>query len=603
MPCEDFDAVSQEQVPSVRAFNFVPILDTLIHPAARWDARIARRHRQFVEANFAAGLLALVAVAGLWVCAPPRDTWSVMALAWLCSPLLIAFLPRLSPRLVIAQGVALVNLAALVIFLGALTGGVRSFLIPWLIIVPVEAAASGEKRLIALGVALGAGGLALLAALDHLALLPPSLLPLDGVPGLYALGTALAVVYAAGLALTIESNFAEAEQAARAGESRYRLLADNAGDLITRHSADGRIIFASPAAMRLTGLESERMIGLSPSALSHPSDRADVLLAFMRASHLGEEACIAWRLVRRDGREIWVETSCRPARTGSTKAPAADQEIIAVTRDISARKQAEAELVAARDAAEAASRAKSRFLANMSHELRTPLNAIIGFSDMMRQEMFGPLGAPRYSEYATHVHDSGRLLLDLINDVLDMAKIEAGKRSLKREAVDIEAAAHSTLAVIRPLAQSRGLNLRERYQRGIEPISADKRAVKQILLNLLSNAIKFTPTGGDIFVSVDATRADIWLKIRDTGVGIPEEELPRLGKPFEQIEGDYVRAHEGTGLGLALVHALTELHGGAVTIKSARGKGTEVSIRLPRMAHCDPSEAVQVDETTLRGAA
>ena len=589
----------------MHAFKIVPFLDNLIHPAARWDARIVRRHRQFVEANLAAGALALWAVAALWLLAPPRDLTAIIALAWLCSPIAIAALPRLTPRLIFAQGIALVNLAALIVYLGALTGGVRSFLIPWLIVVPVEAAASGEKRLIALGVALGAGGLALLAALDHFARLPVSLVPLDGVPGLYALGTALAVVYVAGLALTIESNFSEAQAAARAGEQRYRLLADNAGDLITRHGPDGRVIFASPAAMRLTGLEAERLIGLSPSALSHPGDRADVLLAFMRASHFGEEACIAWRLVRRDGREIWVETSCRPARTGTPVrlGKADDQEIIAVTRDITARKEAERELVAARDAAEAASRAKSRFLANMSHELRTPLNAIIGFSDMMRQEMFGPLGAPRYLEYARHVHDSGRLLLDLINDVLDMAKIEAGKRALKREAVDIEAAAHATLAVIRPLAQSRGLILRERYQEGLEAISADKRAVKQILLNLLSNAIKFTPTGGEIFVTVDATRADIWLKVRDTGVGIPEEELPRLGKPFEQVEGDYARSHEGTGLGLALVHALTELHGGAVTIKSARGKGTEVSIRLPRMAHCDPNDAIHMDETTLRGAA
>ena len=589
----------------MRAFKLVSFLDNILHPAARWDSRIARRHRQFVEANLAAGTLALVAVLVLWVLAPPRDAMSALALAWLCSPLLMAFLPRLTPRLLLVQGASLINLAALVVFLAALTGGVRSFLVPWLIVVPVEAAASGEKRLIALGVALGAGGLALLVALDQMALLPAPLVPLDGVPGLYALGTALAVVYAAGLALTIESNFAEAEQAARAGEARYRLLADNAGDLITRHGPDGRIIFASPAAMRLAGLEAERLIGLSPGALSHPADRADVLLALMRASHFGEEARVVWRLVRRDGREIWVETSCRPARTGArtTQIANADEEIIAVTRDISARKDAERELVAARDAAEAASRAKSRFLANMSHELRTPLNAIIGFSDMMRQEMFGPLGAPRYHEYARHVHDSGRLLLDLINDVLDMAKIEAGKRTLKREAVDIEAAARATLAVVRPLASSRNLEIRERYQTDLEAISADKRAVKQILLNLLSNAIKFTPPGGEITVAVDATRADVWLKVRDSGVGIPEEELPRLGKPFEQVEGDYARSHEGTGLGLALVHALTELHGGTVTIKSARGKGTEVAIRLPRIAHSDPQDVVPDDVERLRGAA
>jgi cell cycle sensor histidine kinase DivJ len=543
------------------------------------DQATALRLSRFADSNLVSGCLAfglgLVAV----LIAPPQGAKLWLALGWLCTPLLFAFLPRILPRPVLCQLAALANLAGLITFLALVTGGLHSFLLPWFIVLPVEAAVSGNRRLIAAGVVLSTVGLVALALLDHAGLAPLPILPIADHALLPLLGVAGAGFYAAGLALTIENLATEAQASIKAGEARYRLLAEHAGDLITRHAPDGRILFASPAAQRLTGREAWRLIDAYPGAIAHPEDRAEVMFAFLRASRRGGEGLAVWRLIQPDGVALWVETSCRPA-PGPTSGAGGAREIIAVTRDITQRKEAEDALLAARDAAEAANRAKSRFLANMSHELRTPLNAIIGFSDMMRQELFGPLGASRYRDYAGHVHESGHHLLELINDLLDMAKIESGKRDLKFETVEPEEAGRRALTLIRPLAEARGLQL---FFDGmaLPRLMADRRALQQILLNLLSNAIKFTPKGGQVTLSVTQESDRLCFAVCDTGIGIAAEELPRLGQPFEQVDGDYARAHQGTGLGLALVKALAELHGGTMTVASTQGLGTSVFIRLP----------------------
>jgi signal transduction histidine kinase len=217
----------------------------------------------------------------------------------------------------------------------------------------------------------------------------------------------------------------------------------------------------------------------------------------------------------------------------------------------------------------------------MSHELRTPLNAVIGFTDLMRQQMFGALGSERYEEYATLIYDSGQLLLDLISDMLDMAKIEAGKLELNLERVDLTGTIEDSVRLLRIRAESGGLELC--VNRPPTPISliADRRALKQVLLNLLTNAIKFTPAGGKIVVAFHSDGQRAKLSVRDTGIGIPAHELPRLGRPFEQVCGDPMIAKSGTGLGLALVRALVEKHGGQMRIESEEGVGTEVSVDFP----------------------
>jgi two-component system, cell cycle sensor histidine kinase PleC len=229
----------------------------------------------------------------------------------------------------------------------------------------------------------------------------------------------------------------------------------------------------------------------------------------------------------------------------------------------------------------AASQAKSEFLANMSHELRTPLNAIIGFSEIMQSGMFGPLGDDKYVEYCRDIHESGQYLLDVINDILDMSKIEAGRMQLDLEETDLERVLSDALRIVSARMQEKKLALNTEIAASIR-VKVDRRAVKQILLNLLSNAVKFTPEGGRITVRGRISGEAVMIAIEDTGIGIPSQALKNLGRPFEQVESQFTKSHQGSGLGLAIAKSLVELHGGAMRIRSTLGVGTVVGLRLPR---------------------
>jgi len=231
--------------------------------------------------------------------------------------------------------------------------------------------------------------------------------------------------------------------------------------------------------------------------------------------------------------------------------------------------------------AEEANQAKSKFLANMSHELRTPLNAIIGFSEIMGSGMFGPLGADRYEEYCRDIHSSGQYLLEVINDVLDMSKIEAGRMRLDRETLQLDQLLADSMRVVSSRAAEKKLALALDVE-AQTVFEADRRACKQVILNLLSNAVKFTPDGGRVDVIGRERGNWIVIAIEDTGIGIPYDALKRLGRPFEQVESQLTKSHQGSGLGLAIARSLVELHGGFMRIRSRIGKGTTVVVRLPR---------------------
>jgi two-component system, cell cycle sensor histidine kinase PleC len=243
--------------------------------------------------------------------------------------------------------------------------------------------------------------------------------------------------------------------------------------------------------------------------------------------------------------------------------------------------------------AEEANAAKSKFLANMSHELRTPLNAIIGFSEIMEAAMFGPLGADKYTEYSRDIRESGEYLLDVINDILDMSKIEAGGIRLTPEAVAIEPILADCMRVVSTRAGEKHLDLTA----DIEPdilLNADRRALKQIALNLLSNAVKFTPEGGAVTVHGRIRGGAVTLAIADNGIGIPREALRKLGRPFEQVESQLTKKHQGSGLGLAIAKSLTEMHGGSMHIRSKLSRGTLVVVRLPLQAN-QPARGQKMD--------
>ncbi len=291
----------------------------------------------------------------------------------------------------------------------------------------------------------------------------------------------------------------------------------------------------------------------------------------------------------KDGGYVSVGTDITALKTHEEKLVDSEKRLMATIADVRASQQRLAELAekyaAEKTRAEEANQAKSKFLANMSHELRTPLNAIIGFSEIMESGMFGPLGAEKYSEYCSDIRSSGEYLLDVINDILDMAKIEAGRIRLDFEELDLDGLLAEALRVVSARAQDKQLELVAKISPELG-LRADRRALKQIMLNLLSNAVKFTPVGGRITVRGRAADGCIVLAIADTGIGIAKDALAKLGRPFEQVESQLTKTHHGSGLGLAIAKSLVKLHGGRMRIRSALGKGTLVVVRMPLHPQC-----------------
>jgi two-component system cell cycle sensor histidine kinase PleC len=242
--------------------------------------------------------------------------------------------------------------------------------------------------------------------------------------------------------------------------------------------------------------------------------------------------------------------------------------------------------------AESANRAKSEFLANMSHELRTPLNAILGFAEVMQSGMFGALGSEKYGEYCRDIRASGQYLLTVIDDILDMSRIEAGRVRLSKGDVSVDKAVHRALKLVRERVRSKELEFNVEGLPDIT-VSADERALQQILVNLLDNAVKFTPEGGRVSVRTRLAGNAINIYVEDAGIGIPKEALAKLGRPFEQVETELSRSHKGSGLGLAIARSLSELHGGGLRIRSQPGLGTVVMVHLPRLSVAAAREPVE----------
>ncbi|MGB8818555.1 MAG: ATP-binding protein, partial [Rhizobiaceae bacterium] len=293
----------------------------------------------------------------------------------------------------------------------------------------------------------------------------------------------------------------------------------------------------------------------------------------------------------KDGGLVSVGTDITPIKQHQERLTDSERRLMATIHDLSLARKAEAERAkealelsvkysTEKERAEAANLAKSEFLANMSHELRTPLNAIIGFSDIMNSGMFGQIGDARYVEYVKDIHQSGHYLLGVINDILDMSKIEAGRFSLDLEPLDLCPLITEAVRVVAVNAAAKQIEVSTKIESCIE-VNADRRAIKQVLLNLLSNAVKFTGENGHINVRARKTGGALVVTIEDTGCGIPRKALRKLGQPFEQVQNQLTKSHAGSGLGLAISRSLAELHGGALKIRSREGVGTIVSVRIP----------------------
>ncbi|HEU0018366.1 MAG TPA: PAS domain-containing sensor histidine kinase [Methyloceanibacter sp.] len=556
---------------------------SLVHPSARDDVVGAARQQSFIAAHLLAGLLALC-VLPLYLSLTGTPTLlDVVAFLWFLTPIGVAIFLSRTGRFGAAHLISAANFTGLITFSAWLTGGITSFLIPWMVVVLLEASLSSDRRVVAWAAGLASLGLIALAAGGAFGLVPqgPTFPVSANLLGLF--GAMSATVYAAGLAITVQLVHRRSEDAIRVGEERYRLLAENATDMITRHDEKGRVLFVSQASQQLLGEAPEKLTGDGLFERVHVADRPAYLTALSRCSASGEPVTVEFRVRQQDPsgleRYSWVEMRCRPLQTSLGGAYSAG--VLAGTRDISLRKAQEDELTRARDEAESASRAKTQFLANMSHELRTPLNAVIGFSEILNRELFGALGEQRYRDYARMIHESGEHLLHVVNDILDMSKIETGKLKLVKEPFDVGSLIASCTEVMWHAAEAKQLTLVTEVAPGMPELIADKRACKQMLLNVISNAIKFTDAGGSVRVAAREEDGMVELIVADTGIGIAEQDLPKLGNPFVQADNAYNRSHEGAGLGLSVVKGLARLHGGRLEIASELGHGTTTTILLP----------------------
>jgi len=560
-------------------WNYV---DALVHPAARGDALTAARHRAFIAPRLLGSLAALTSLPVYLTFRGPPSALEVGVFAWLVAPITIAYFLSRTGRYQSAHVLSALALTGLVTAVAWQTGGIASFAAIWLVVVPLEAALSASRRVVALASTIALAAAGLLLAVSAIGLLPPPVTVAAEHGALAALGIISAALYAIGLALGAEQLARTSHWLLYAEEDRYRLLARNMTDVITRHGKNGAVLFASPAAEQLFGVGAAALSGHGLFDRVHVADRPAYLTALADAAG-GEDRSLEFRIRRggdaqgQGGQFVWIEMRCRPL-DGPTRN--GEREVVAVLRDISDRKTQERALEIARAESQRANAAKSRFLATMSHELRTPLNAIIGFSDMLCNDSL-LLEEGRKREYAKLINDSGRHLLSVVNGILDMSKMETGNFEIAPEPFAAATAVATCCDLLALKAQESGVELRTRIARGLPEFVADRRAFNQILINLISNAVKFTPRGGTVTVDAYRDGAMLAVSVEDTGVGIGADDLPRLGEAFFQARASYDRRHDGTGLGLSIVKGLVHLHDGDMAIASRLGEGTRVTVRLP----------------------
>ncbi len=362
---------------------------------------------------------------------------------------------------------------------------------------------------------------------------------------------------------------------------RYDLAVSGTNDGIWDWDLINQTIYFSPVWFRILGYHSEELPAQTATWSNnlHPDDMSEARHKLQL--HLDGKLEMfhdTHRMRCKDGSYIWIEARARAVRDKNGQAT----RMVGTISNVEQRKRYELALKAAKEQAEAANVSKSRFLANMSHELRTPLNGIIGFSEITRDQLFGPVGSPKYLEYANDIHNGATHLLSLINDILDFSKIDAGKMDLSIHPVDVRHTLEHVLRMMRSVALEKHIVLKLDAPGNLPALMADERALRQMLLNLLSNAVKFSQSHCRVTMQAGMTAEGyMFLSVIDQGKGIPAEYQAKIFEPFEQVDDIMTRTHKGTGLGLPLVKALTELHGGEVLLHSQINEGTTVTLKFP----------------------
>ncbi|MGZ5968658.1 MAG: ATP-binding protein, partial [Polyangiales bacterium] len=375
----------------------------------------------------------------------------------------------------------------------------------------------------------------------------------------------------------LEDRVAQRTHELEESREKYRELVEHANSIILRMDTRGRITFANEFAVSFFGypeLVGRSAIGtIVPETESTGRDLA--LMMEDLTSHPDRFAHNENENVRRDGERVWIAWTNKPILDRAERLVG----VLAIGNDITALKRTEAELVRAKEAAESADRLKSAFLATMSHELRTPLNSIIGFTGILLQGLAGPLNEEQRKQLGM-VQGSSRHLLALINDVLDISKIEAGQLTIAREPFDVSASLDQVVRTLTPAADAKGLTLRTEIAGNLGSMAGDKRRFEQVVINLLGNAVKFTERGV-VTLRCSMRQGNLVVAVQDTGIGIPREQFSQLFRPFHQVDTGTARKHEGTGLGLSICKRLVELMGGNITVESTLGVGSTFTVTVP----------------------
>jgi cell cycle sensor histidine kinase DivJ len=529
----------------------------------------------------------------------------IVVFSWLITPILIVYFLVRTGRYETAQILSSLSLSVLVVLVAFFAGGIESFASIWLVVVPLEAALSGSRRVVLISAALSMAAGLLLLMLGMTGFIRST--SADTHAALAALAILYALLYATGLALGAVSLARAGAQLLGAEESRYQLLIGNMTDVIVRCSKGGSVIFASPAAEPLFGTPIAELVGSELFERVHVADRPAFLATLADAARSDDVRSLEFRIQRnvgagRPSQFVWVEMRCRPFECVPVRHEKTDQDVVAVLRDISERMTHEDALETVRLESERASAGRSRFVATIGHELRTPLNAIIGFSEMLTNSAV-KISASDQVEYAKLINGSGRHLLSVVNSMLDASKIEAGHFEVAHERFVPGPAIENCVDLLALQAREAGIELRLRLAQNLPELAADKRAFSQILINLISNAVKFTPRGGCVTVGASCDGSNLLVTIEDTGVGIEQHDLARLGEAFFQTSSCHDRRHEGAGLGLSIVKGLVKLHDGEVNIRSRVGEGTRVTVRLPigQGGERTPTEPVKLATESHRG--
>jgi cell cycle sensor histidine kinase DivJ len=454
-------------------------IDALVHPVAQHDALTAARHRAFIAPRLLGSLAALASFPVYIALRGVPSALEVGVFGWLVTPILIAYFLSRTGHYERAHVLSSLALTGLVTVVAWRTGGIGSFAAIWLVVVPLEAALSASRRVVSMASMFALAAAGLLLALSTSDLLPPTNMEITEHGALAALGIISAALYATGLALGAEQLARTSFGLLCAEEDRYRLLARNITDVITRHGHNGAVLFVSPAAEPLFGVRLSDLAGHGLFDRVHVADRPAYLTALADAAILGEVRSVEFRMRRggdadpHAGYFVWIEMRCRPLDQANDMPKLGEREVVAVLRDVSERKIQERAIEIAQSESKRANAAKGRFLATMSHELRTPLNAIIGFSEMLTNDSL-VLNPARKLEYAKVINDSGRHLLSVVNSILDMSKMETGNFEITPEPFVPTQAIGSCCDLLALKARDAGVELKTRIAADLPEVVVDR---------------------------------------------------------------------------------------------------------------------------------